>query len=371
MSENASVGFERVLARAFLACASVLVALLLAEWFARAYLPTRPPIESRYPVEAIRQPRPYTMFGGRRGSDGHNQLGYRGEAPSPVKAEGEYRVFLLGGSTVYVGDPPIAELLEELCRDDGRAGVEVYNFGVVSSVSGMDLARVLFEIGDLSPDLILTYSGGNDFIAPAQYDPRPGYPFNFIVYEHNPLLDTDASSYPTLAVALYGSHLLRYLIPGYFVDAFVPLEAKRSEAGYGSRAWVERIATTYVGNLLKADRVAEAFGARFAAFFQPLVWFKTTPVGVERSYATPGARSLALQFRQLVRAEADVARREHALRFVDLSALYESAPRQVFSDSIHTLQEAKSSAARAIYRELVAAELLPPRDSGGDAAAGR
>ena len=35
----------------------------------------------------------------------------------------------------------------------------------------------------LKPDLVIAYDGGNDLIQPWAYDPRPGYPFNFLTEE--------------------------------------------------------------------------------------------------------------------------------------------------------------------------------------------
>ncbi len=55
----------------------------------------------------------------------------------------------------------------------------------------MELARLVFEALAYQPDLIVSYSGANDIILPLSADPRPGYPFNFMIREYNPLLDKD------------------------------------------------------------------------------------------------------------------------------------------------------------------------------------
>lgn len=93
-------------------------------------------------------------------------------APQMPKTREEYRVFFLGGSTVYVGKPPIADLVQRLFHEHGIKNVKVYNFGVVSSVSGMELARIVFELSDLAPDLIVMYNGGNDILQPWSWDRR-------------------------------------------------------------------------------------------------------------------------------------------------------------------------------------------------------
>ena len=49
--------------------------------------------------------------------------------------------------------------------------MEVYNFGAASSGSGQGLARILYEVVDLDPNLIIMYNGANDFEHPFFGDP--------------------------------------------------------------------------------------------------------------------------------------------------------------------------------------------------------
>ncbi|MEO1994087.1 MAG: hypothetical protein ABGZ17_02295 [Planctomycetaceae bacterium] len=114
-------------------------------------------------------------------------MGYRGAAPFPNEEADEFRICFLGGSTVVNGTPPIGELVANLFAERNYPRVRVYNFGGVSSVSPMELVKIVTEISSYRPDMIVMYNDGNDFLTPFSRDPRPGYPFNFLVCENHQL----------------------------------------------------------------------------------------------------------------------------------------------------------------------------------------
>jgi len=273
-------------------CIQVLVTVILfgiVDHFSVKFITPKAPIERTFPTEVVRNPQPYTMFGGVGGGslkgqlhanketeEKLNRLGYRGKAPAAEKAEGEYRIFVLGGSTVFNGEPSISELLEKEFHDGGFEKVNVFNFGVVSSVSGQEVARIVYEISDHEPDLVIMYNGGNDIWQPLTYDPRPGYPFNFLAYEKNPLLESKVEDYPQTAMFLYGSNLMRKYLKGYFEDNFIQLEQIREEVGYGTDQWREDVAGEYVRNVTRAGKVSGAFGAEFVCFCSRWFSLRTT-----------------------------------------------------------------------------------------------
>ena len=346
---------EAILARVFVALAVAVVTFLLADRISAALISSRSPIEQKYPVRFSRQPRPYTMFSGAAGQGGLNVLGYPGPAPRVPKPAAEYRVFMLGGSTVHRGDPPLAALLEMAFAEHGAAHVRVYNFGVISSNSTMDLIRLLVEITDLDPDLVIMYNGGNDILHPWSWDPRPGYPFNFIVYENNPLLESDVRAYPSTAMLAYGSNLMRIAFGSRFVEAFVPLDAERERCAWGSDAWRDEIVRIYLGNVHKATVICTGIGARFAAFFQPLYYFEADQPGAE--LPTESVTGHAVAIRRAVRAAVTAG---EAPNLVDLSGVYAGTAKAAFKGSIHTSQEYKPVVAEAMYRHLSDSMGLPP-----------
>lgn len=358
---------EAFLGRIFIALIALVLTLLLVETLSIRLLPTRAPVEQRFPVEVFRKPQPYTMFGGTPNAEfeyedeqgGHhieklNRMGYRGAEPTMPKPEGEYRIFVLGGSTVFLGQPPIPALLEEEFKQYGLKQVKVYNFGVISSVSGMELARLVFEVADLEPNLIVFYNGGNDIMGPYRHDPRPGYPFNFLVYESNPLVESNVNSYPALTLLAYGSNLARYFLGDYFTEKFADIGHLRDEANWGSDDWREQIAGVYVSNLLKADKVSHAFGADFMAFAQPILFFKDQPAPAEADlFGNSERREYALDVRQKIHTAIIKADPNLAVKIIDLSDIYDPSGEQVFTDTIHTTQSSKAVIAQAMFENII------------------
>ena len=344
--------------------ASVIIAFVAGEYIVRTFFPSRSWIERTFPVEVVRKPLPYVMFGGMpnaKNAKGHelNSKGYRGKYPQATKRPGEYRIFILGGSTIFLGIPSIPALLEEEFRKNNFKNIEVYNFGVVSSGSGQELARIVYEISDLSPDLVIMYGGGNDIIHPLYLDPRPGYPFNFIVYEANPFLKGSADSYSVVSLLAYKSAIFRYLFPSYFVDKFIPIKELRKEIGFLSPQWRESISKTYVGNIIKAHTISKAFGSDFIVFFQPLVHFKDKLTSEEQKLIVGSNfvdTPFILDIREKIRSGFQQAKQNTAyktLKVVDLSNVYDHMPETVFKDFIHTVQEAKPIVVREMYKHIV------------------
>ena len=307
---------------------------------------------------AKRKPYPYIGFKGTPDALDHNELGYRGPVPSRVKPEGEYRIFFLGGSTVRNGDPSIAALVEEEFHEQGHPEVRVFNFGVSASVSSMELARLVYEVAPYEPDMVVMYNGGNDINLPYGADPRPGYPLNFMVSESHPAFRDE---YPSLMLLAYGSKFLRRAASDFFVESFSLRRDFRDVSGWNTDPWRREIATTYAANLELAAAVSRGIGSEFAAFLQPTVFSKKTPSDVERRYVerlsnTPDGvigivrHHLATlpMIREAVAGEDGVM----PSYFEDLSDVYDGVEHRVYTDGIHTRQDAKPRMARAIQRSL-------------------
>lgn len=125
--------WERWCARLFLLPLAVVSAFLVAE--AASYVIWGPQGQLaawEFPIEDTRVPKPYVAFGGVQRPENRgwlNRLGYPGREPTPDKPVSEYRIFILGGSTVFYGQPPIAQLLEAAFHGRGYDQARVYNFG--------------------------------------------------------------------------------------------------------------------------------------------------------------------------------------------------------------------------------------------------
>jgi hypothetical protein len=315
-----------------------------------------------------RVPYPYIEFKGSFHSGKHNELGYGGKVPEREKKHGEYRIIFLGGSTVRFGEPAIPALVEELFHAEGLDEVQVFNFGVSGSNTGMELARLVFEVLSYRPDMIVSYSGGNDINLPIVADPRPGYPYSFMVREYNPLLDKD---YPLAVLTAYGSYLMRLLGYGYFQKRFSRVEELRRRTGWATQAWREQIAEAYAHNVETSARIANAFDSTFAAFLQPSLLTKENPTQRERAYLDQfmlrSAKNLGLTSAdwhlhdKFIRNQINVrlsATWTPGFRFIDMSGAFAGAETSTYVDLIHTDQDAKRQVAARIFetlRELKAA----------------
>ncbi|HOW28672.1 MAG TPA: hypothetical protein PK876_09270 [Elusimicrobiota bacterium] len=202
-------------------------------------------------------PVPYTMF-------------ERRPLPEIPKVKNEYRVFMFGGSAVAEGNPPLPDLLDAELAGRKIRNTRVYNFGQGTFNSTQELISIVTEGLKREPDMIIMYDGGNDIFNPYLYDPRPGYPFNFLLWESNPLLIEDVNEYPVWSLVALKSRLMREIFRDYFRYKFIHMGRLRRDVGYRQAAWRERIADTYVGNISAAHRICLSWGVKYKACFQPV-----------------------------------------------------------------------------------------------------
>lgn len=355
---------EIFMGKVFLVIIASLITFLVVDYISRFFITNMTPIERKFPVHETRVPMPYTMFGGKPSAKLSNiQLnshGFVGKYPEMPKPKDETRIIVLGGSTVFGGDPAIPVLLEQEFSASGASHIKVYNFGVVSSVSGMELARIVFDVGHLMPDLILFYNGGNDILHPWTWDPRPGYPFNFIAYESNPLLKRNVGEYPAFTMLAYGSNLLRSYCSSLFAYQFTSLHKIRKKVNWKTESWEDEIVDTYLGNLKKAEAVSRGFGAGFLAFYQPLLYFKDNFSQEERAFDNPKMKEFSIRMRKKTKEAMAIMQKNMKEPFIiDFSGIYEHEKNWVFIDEIHTRQEMKPQVAKAIHEKILARNVIP------------
>ena len=336
----------------------IIVSLVfVCEMASREFILSPHRIHGQYNQDSQRKPSPYTMLVGEPGTlqygERLNSKGYRGKEALSPKPEDEFRVIILGSSSVFAGNPTLVELLEGEFNKGGHKNVKCYNYGSVSSVSNQELVRLVLEVTDVDPDLIVMYNGLNDIFSPVNLDPRPGYPFNFVVFEKNPLLSNNIRLYPGFDLILYGSNVARLIAPKYFEKQFIGLEELKKEVGYMSEEWKQQIADIYVKNIGKTDVIARAFDSKFVAFFQPNLFFKehmnkdeaTTIQGKEVFIWT----TFTYEMRSRIMAGIEVLQNEQGLKFVDLSNIFLKERNSVFSDYLHVKQEYMPEIASQIY----------------------
>jgi len=349
---------QLVSGKVFIVLIACVVSFLLLDLTSRFFISSRSSFEQKFPVQIYRKPYPYIMFRGepygKQGQIVLNEIGYMGAAPTKVKKPGEFRIIFLGGSTLVEGNPTIPQLVEMEFKTNQSRDVRTFNFGVVSSVSSMEVARIVFEASDYEPDLIIMYNGANDMTHPYWWDPRPGYPFNFIVYENNPLLESDVRKYPGFSLLAYESNLLRVLGRKYFEYQFANLRQKREEIHFKTVEWSQQISEVYIANLVKASRISHAFKSEFIAFFQPMVYYKDKLSEEERQSVKQDEFEYHNLMRQQVSTSSRLTIDKEDIAFVDLSDIYDDVNETVFEDEVHTNQQSKLIIAREIYQQIMA-----------------
>jgi len=100
-----------------------------------------------------------------------NNLGFRGDDIQRPKPSGEYRVFLVGGSTmeclILDDSDSIDAVLERALRTKTQRRVEVYNAGKSGDRSDDHVAIISQRIMHLEPDLVVLFAGINDLVVAA------------------------------------------------------------------------------------------------------------------------------------------------------------------------------------------------------------
>ena len=209
-----------------------------------------------------------------------NSLGFRIERPLvKSKLEGELRIVVIGGSTVFNGAPlekTIPGQIESQLLHRGFSGAKVYNFGIVSAVSGQELALLTHLLVDYAPDLVISYGGGNDLHSPYQYDPRPGFPYDFITVQvGTQALARGLDLRRALTSQLFKSRVIALIFAPREQEIRLPIGALREVADYRTPEWESAIIEEYSNNLHRMCRLGRAFSFRFYAVLQPMIFQKS------------------------------------------------------------------------------------------------
>jgi len=100
-----------------------------------------------------------------------NTLGFRGAEFSEIKQQDTYRIFMVGGSTMFGAgatsdETTISGYLQHLLSEkDFEFDIEVINSGIQGADSNTELNLIEQKLVTLSPDMIIVYDGWNDLRA--------------------------------------------------------------------------------------------------------------------------------------------------------------------------------------------------------------
>lgn len=97
-----------------------------------------------------------------------DNYGFRGENITVTKPANTYRIFVLGGSTVYNSAIPYEQTFAKILEKDLQKKyrdkkIQVLNAGMDGYTTEHSLIQYLFKIKDFHPDLIIMWHGINDW----------------------------------------------------------------------------------------------------------------------------------------------------------------------------------------------------------------
>lgn len=291
-----------------------------------------------------------------------NALGFRGKLP-PKNKMGEYRIIILGGSTVLnrqsTVEKSMAGKLEKHFRDDGFHQVKVYNWGVIAYVSGQELSLMLNEVTDYQPDLVIVYDGANDVQHRWSYDPRPGYPYNFLVYEEGMArMNNNIDVGDVIWGTLHSSKLLSLVFKRSLVFQILDYQRLREQVAYQTVEWEKAIVASYINNINKMCSVAHGFGFKIAVFLQPVVQFKA-PLS-EEEIMVSGNEPFQGFVRRLydgISEEILVLKKRHEADsecgYYDFHEILSNRPEKIFKDYVHVTDSGRAIIVDQIYSELI------------------
>jgi hypothetical protein len=188
------------------------------------------------------------------------------------------------------------------------------------------LALLLIRLVDYAPDLVLVCSGASDLIVAREFDPRPGYPYNFFLLEE--------LQQHFLAAGRDGEPLA----PAAFMDRAAVRQIRlRSEVGWPGSAWEEGVVDAYLRIMGKLSRVATAYALDTVLVLEPMVVTRDPPTAEETRYLKPETwQYYERQYRRLRAGlfSADLIDRR-VVTVHDGSAAFAGEAAAVFRDYIH------------------------------------
>ena len=293
-------------------------------------------------------PRPYVMAVSEPTTRNNiNTLGYKGEIPSLPKPEGEVRIVVLGGSTVFGNycefehkeGMSLPWHLEQALEKRGHRNIRVYNFGNISSVAIQDLVRLYQDVVHFEPDLVIHYGAGNDYANP---DKRAGYPHRFLFYLANPLWISDIRDFPTGRLLIFGSLILRHALRGHLEKFFMDM-ADPEHFFHPDLEFTLNDIHSYTHSMAIMKKISREYGSEFVAFAQPMREMFHDPEGDTKKHMSEWYEN----------ATAIIRETDPDLKFVDLKEDFQGRPVGYWRDFIHLTDDGNIDMAGVLASHLI------------------
>jgi len=314
-------------------------------------------VQSRFTaIHHFRETAPYLAFSGTRDR-------FDPETADPS----EFRIFMLGGSTVNTGNPSLPKALEDIFHAEGRPDVRVYNYGVVSFISRQELLMLMLDVLDKKPDLVIVYDGGNDIYQPYFGDPRPGCPYDWTTFEAGFALATNMADFRrTVSWALRKSALLRAMLDNVeFKEDLLRIKELRVQSGYGSPAWRRALAESWRSSWENMLFLTQGRNVPVACLLQPFLTEKTplseTEKSIDARYDDAFREHMHEGYANMRAGVQSMSADAHGAVVADLSHALDGYPGQAFIDVIHVTDDANRYLARTVYDLVAPLVSKPPR----------
>lgn len=292
-----------------------------------------------------------------------NGQGYRGLDFVRGKT-GAFRVAIVGGSTAMSwfanseGETIHERLKAELEKDFPDERFEVYNFAVFSYNSTQELFLLETEVLDYSPDFVIILSGINDFGWAIQGRWSPRQPLGWFHmrsildprhfqegYAKKPWLLRNSFRWSFLARTAWENARIR-CSPIRFLQRLVGGDEKTAGSfSYQERdfALIGERTRIWATNIELMARLLDSYGIDYCASLQPCAFYRRKPSAEEVRVATifiKGRKDLdtAKRYLKTVYPAAERAllkERSFAVRYLDLTRLFENVDEAVYFDLCH------------------------------------
>jgi lysophospholipase L1-like esterase len=309
-----------------------------------------------------------------------NAMGFRGEELAVPKPAGEYRVFLVGGSSAEClllddADALNAVLQRELqSRAPGGRTVRVYNAGKSGDRSYDHVSMIVHRIVHLEPDLLIVFAGINDLTAGI-------YGSDYLHFAKGPRVQlTYWRLWRYLASELQIGRRLYYLRKRLFGGSQQEiLEQIGLTPEYRDKVIARRAAPKangpprveplfYRNNLLSISGVADAFGIGLMFMTQQTTWNSKIDPSVENwqwVLLRDGVTYSADAMDEALESLNDVMRSVATSREIPVYDLARSMPKatEFFYDDVHFNVKGARVAGEELARVILSHDLIAPNVS--------
>jgi|GEM_PF-6548757 len=222
--------------------------------------------------------RPYGLWSTPAEWPGTNEDGFRLREYKMSKAPGEWRIAILGGSSVYgTGVTPFRttpRALQTLCREQGISNVNVLNFGMSGYTSTNELILLFTYVMQFQPDLVIILDGWNDN-GTRFYVPNAG-PF---MSRYKKVLDDSNAHISTYGMAaqlvMNGTQIGRFLLPLVVPESLLSkgdlqIRTAAKDLKRPIKTTTDTSADTYMKNLRAMNGILNSFNIDHLFILQPI-----------------------------------------------------------------------------------------------------